>query len=231
MLFSYDFPHFKTQELLFNLIVKGYDIKYVIGMPWVNLGHKPHVLRMEPRFSGLIHPKTICERFKIPYLVMEHNSQESISYVKENPVDYGIVGGARILSEDVINSFKKGIVNIHPGLLPEIRGLETIKWSIYLDKPLGNTVHLINPKIDAGKMIVREEIEVYTDDTLPELYIRLVQAQPSILIKALDMLKRDDCELVDLNEVSKDYHSNMPVEYEKKVADLLPVWLKKYSVK
>jgi len=50
--------------------------------------------------------------------------------------------------EDIINAFKIGVLNMHPGILPDNRGLDTIKWAIMKDMKQGVSCHLISKEID-----------------------------------------------------------------------------------
>ena len=43
--------------------------------------------------------------------------------------------------------FDTGIINIHPGLLPENRGLDNIKWALYHNMPQGLTVNFIRKRL------------------------------------------------------------------------------------
>ena len=233
MVFSYDFPHFKTQEILYRLLTEGYKIRYVIASPWKKLNIPHSILRDRPYYTGLIHPQKICQRFNIPYKCFDHNSNEAIKYIKNLPVDYGIIASARILSKNIISLFDKGIINIHPGILPEIRGLETLKWSILLNQPIGNTVHLLGNKIDGGRLINKEVLKLNPDDSMIDISLRLFMIQPEILIKSLKVLhklgKRKINTLEDLDLKSKNYYSSMPSNLEKKVLILFSKWLRKYS--
>ena len=42
----------------------------------------------------------------------------------------------------------KPIVNAHPGIIPLTRGLDSLKWAIYQNVPIGNTLHLIDNEVD-----------------------------------------------------------------------------------
>ena len=55
---------------------------------------------------------------------------EEFRLIKKHNLDIGIILGARILSKQIIDAFSIGIVNLHPGILPENRGLDNVKWSI-----------------------------------------------------------------------------------------------------
>ena len=63
----------------------------------------------------------------------------------------------RILSKRFIRSFGKSIINIHPSLLPKFKGLNTFERVLKKrERKSGCTVHFVNEKLDAGKIILRK---------------------------------------------------------------------------
>ena len=56
--------------------------------------------------------------------------------------------------------FAKPILNIHPSLLPKYKGLKTHKRVIKnKEKYSGSTVHLVNAKLDSGKIILQKKLK------------------------------------------------------------------------
>ena len=72
----------------------------------------------------------------------------------------------KILSNNFINKFSKPILNIHPSLLPKYKGLNTHKRAIEnKERYSGATVHIVNKKLDSGKIILQKKIRILkTDD-------------------------------------------------------------------
>ena len=59
----------------------------------------------------------------------------------------------KILSKNFIKKFKGKIVNIHPSLLPNYKGLNTYKRALKnKEKFTGCTVHYVTAKLDSGKI-------------------------------------------------------------------------------
>ena len=71
-----------------------------------------------------------------------------------------LAGFMKILPDYFIKSFKGKIINIHPSLLPKYKGLNTHK-RVFLnnEKFTGCTVHYVNKKLDAGKIILQKKLE------------------------------------------------------------------------
>ena len=164
--FAYNFHHWKTQNGIINLMMSGKKPDVIFAADKVDLNFYKSKIRISPKDLHLHHPKEIAEQFGIDYKVVKHNSDEVQTEVKKRNLDLGIVLGARILKPIAFNSFNKGVLNMHPGILPENRGLDTIKWAIFNKLNQGVTCHLIDEKIDRGLIVKIDKINIYNDDTL-----------------------------------------------------------------
>ena len=72
-------------------------------------------------------------------------------------------------------------MNIHPSLLPKYKGLNTHERVILnSEKFTGCTVHLVNSKLDSGKIIMRKKVKIYKNDN-PEILAKRVLKQEHIL--------------------------------------------------
>ena len=88
-----------------------------------------------------------------------------------------LAGFMRILTPAFVARFAGRLLNIHPSLLPDFRGLHTheraleagVQWH-------GCTVHFVTPELDAGPSIVQGVVPVHADDT-PETLAQRVQVQ------------------------------------------------------
>ena len=227
MVFAYDFPHKKTQDFIHALTTHHYKIDYVISAPWKKLPTSSH---LSSHYKNLVHPRVLCERLKIPYHVLEHNNQEAIELLRKAPVDLSIVSGARILSPEIIKVCRSKILNLHPGLLPEIRGLDTLLWSIYYDYPIGISAHLISSKIDCGTLIYKELLKLYPTDSLARINQRLVARQSHVLLKALTLLSTQSF-TENLDGTVHRYNSAMPKDLVEITLEKFSAWRKKYSLR
>jgi phosphoribosylglycinamide formyltransferase-1 len=219
--FAYNFPHKKTQDFLLRLLVDGFRPALVIAADPVQLNIPKPTVRVKVRHIDLVHPADICRALNIPYQVVPHNSPECADLLREAHIAVALIAGARILKEPVISSVTRGIINIHPGWLPDVRGLDALQWAIYHDLPLGVTAHTIDERIDAGRILVREKIAEYPDDTLLDLSLRLEQTQNNIISASIQRLLSEP--LDQFEAVGKDtvLHRKMPPEMEAELAERL----------
>lgn len=79
-----------------------------------------------------------------------------------------------ILGTDVLRTIPGKFVNLHISLLPYNRGADPNTWSFLEETPKGVTIHLIDPGIDSGPILVQRELTFEdTGVTLAESYQRL----------------------------------------------------------
>jgi methionyl-tRNA formyltransferase len=212
-IFGYNFRHWKTQEGIQNLVLSGNKPSVVFAADPVELKFYKSKIRIAPKDLFLFHPRSIAQSHSIDYHVVEHNSHEVVERIKNKNLDLGIVLGARILKKEVINSFNIGVLNMHPGILPENRGLDNIKWAIVENMPIGVTCHLINSEIDRGSIISRSNIKIYKDDTLVDIHIRVQNLEQKMMLKSIDILRSGNRDFEPA--ASGRYFRGMPKEVEE----------------
>ena len=89
-----------------------------------------------------------------------HNSEQVMPYLKELELDLIVFGGTRIIRGEILDFPKDGVINSHPGLLPECRGSASPAWSVYHDIPIGSSTHFCDNGIDTGQLLLRREVPV-----------------------------------------------------------------------
>lgn len=115
-----------------------------------------------------------------------------IDTLKAYDPDILVVVAFRILPPEVYELPVHGAVNAHASLLPKYRGAAPIHWAVYHgEKETGVTVFQIDRKVDTGKIILQEKIEILEEDTTGKLYDVLKEISADALLKALDMLEND----------------------------------------
>ena len=115
------------------------------------------------------------------YHILTQTITAKVKIIIDYKINFGIIAGARILSKEIIKLFSYGILNIHPGLLPQNRGLDSILWAISKNNKIGISAHLINDKIDAGKLVFNKVINPGKNDNIFDIYKKVFEAQISIL--------------------------------------------------
>jgi phosphoribosylglycinamide formyltransferase-1 len=192
----------------------------------VKLNFYQSQIRTSPKDLYLHHPRDIAKHYNIDYKVVVHNSEQVAALVKERQLDLGIILGARILKPISFKNFKIGVLNMHPGLLPENRGLDNIKWAIVNNLAQGVTTHLIDEKIDKGLLLHKEQISIYKDDTLLDLQLRVQHLEQKLMLRSINTLeKNSNLELKKLGVGT--YNKPMSPEVEETLLDLFEEYKKK----
>lgn len=218
--FAYNFPHKKTQDFLVRLHLENARVRLVLAADPVKLDIPPPSIRTKLHSDGgLLHPKKVAERFGWRYEVVEHNSSRSEALIKEERIDAAIIAGARVLKASVIATVPLGIINFHPGMLPEVRGLDAMQWALHEGHPLGVTAHIIDHRVDAGVVLLRRKIKLCRHDTVFDVSHRLVDIQSDMLPEALNLLAAGTSHLPRIS--GGKLHGKMPAALEKQVPRLL----------
>ncbi len=103
-----------------------------------------------------------------------------------------LAGFMKILSKKFIKNFKGHILNIHPSLLPKYKGLNTHQRVIKNNEKFsGCTVHIVNSKLDSGKIILQKKVKIKKDDTPLKLSKRILKQEHILYPKAIKKLLTD----------------------------------------
>ena len=100
-----------------------------------------------------------------------------------------LAGFMKILSKDFIRKFKGKILNIHPSLLPKYKGLNTHDRVIQnKEKYSGCTVHLVNSKLDSGKIILQKKVKLSKKETPSSLQKKILKHEHVLYPRAISKI-------------------------------------------
>ncbi|MEE4538823.1 MAG: phosphoribosylglycinamide formyltransferase [Erythrobacter sp.] len=127
-----------------------------------------------------------------------------------------LAGYMRILTDDFVERWAGRMLNIHPSLLPEYRGLDTFARAIAAgDRHAGASVHIVTPQLDAGEVIAQARVAIAPGDT-PETLARRVQfAEHQLYPKALSAYVSRGSDPVFLFEKARRLALALPETHER----------------
>jgi phosphoribosylglycinamide formyltransferase-1 len=100
-----------------------------------------------------------------------------------------LAGYMRLLTPYLVSRWAGRMLNIHPSLLPEFKGLHTHARAIAAGKSEhGCTVHLVTEDLDSGPAIMQARVPVLPDDTEVTLSARVLAAEHRLYPEALRKL-------------------------------------------
>lgn len=92
-----------------------------------------------------------------------------------------LAGFMRILTAGFVEHYLGRLLNIHPSLLPNFRGLHTHRQAIDAGvKVHGATVHFVTPELDGGPIIAQAVVPVLPDDDEDSLADRVLEQEHQI---------------------------------------------------
>lgn len=106
------------------------------------------------------------------------NSRRTLEVIKRNDIDIIVTClFDQILDKKLIDTVNKGCLNIHPGLLPECRGVfPEFHTAAQKCHAFGVTIHLIEDnKIDRGRILVRKIIEINGETSMVAIGRKLIK--------------------------------------------------------
>lgn len=146
-----------------------------------------------------------AKRWKVPATVIEmkdckdkadYNDKILAAAQSYRPDLICLAGYMRICGENLINAFKKRIINIHPALLPSFRGLHGQRQAIEAGvKIAGCTVHFVGTGLDDGPIITQVAVPVYDNDTEETLSDRILAEEHPAYVRAVKAYCEDKLHL------------------------------------
>ena len=127
-----------------------------------------------------------------------------------------LAGFMRLLTADLLERWQWRILNIHPALLPDFKGLDTHKRVIDADVKIhGATVHFVVPELDSGPVIAQGAINVRPGDSEEALAVRVLKVEHRIYPLALKLVAEGRVQI-------KNNHTLIDGVPVPNVADLAP---------
>lgn len=96
----------------------------------------------------------------------------------------------QILSKELIDVPRVGIINIHASLLPKYRGAAPIQWSLINgEAETGITTFFIEEGLDTGDILLKRSIPISDEDTTASLEIKLADLGAEVMLETLSGLE------------------------------------------
>ena len=149
------------------------------------------IISNNPEAKGLEYSKIYKIKKKIyNYNKKKISEKRILKDLKSNDIKLICLAGfMKILSKDFIRSFKGKILNIHPSLLPKYKGLNTHQRAIQnKEKYSGCTVHLVNSKLDSGKIILQKKVRLSKKETPSSLQKKILKHEHILYPKAISKI-------------------------------------------
>lgn len=186
-------PDFAVEPLKL-LIENGYNVVAVVTNKDKPVGRKQILTAPPVKQFALENNISVFQYDKIRV--------EGVENLKDlNPDIMITCAFGQILSKEILDIPKYGVINIHASLLPKYRGASPIHFAILNgETKTGITIMKTNEGVDTGDIIYQEELEIKDNETCGELFDRLsilganclIKTLPSIFDKTAKYIVQDD---------------------------------------
>ncbi len=186
--------------VLEKIIDKGYNISAVVTSPDKPAGRGRKVQISQVKRVALDYDLKILQPANL-------NDPEFINQLKDLSPDIQVVVAFRKLPKDVWQIPPLGTFNMHASLLPDYRGAAPINWAIINgEKYTGVTTFFIDENIDAGKILLKEKIDIDPAETAGSLHDKIKIKGAELVIKTLEGLIKNSLKAVNQKDIEKKYH-------------------------
>ena len=114
---------------------------------------------------------------------------DALAAVTASAPDLVLLTGSDIAPASLLAIPRVATINAHYGLLPRYRGMNVTEWSLFHGDPPGVSVHIVDPGIDTGDILLREEIPCPPGATLQSLRAAHQQTAARLLVDAALQLR------------------------------------------
>lgn len=124
---------------------------------------------------------------------LKNNDEVKKELEQLNPDVIVVVAYGKILPKYVLDYPKYSCINVHGSILPKYRGAAPIQWSIINgDEKTGITIMYMDEGMDTGDIISILETKIDTNETLNDIYDKLLDLGKKGLKSALNMIIKEE---------------------------------------
>jgi len=179
-------PEFAVPSLR-ALVGEGFDVLAVVTQPDKPQGRSR---------SRTVPPpvKLAAEAEGIPVLQPERPTDPAfVARLRELAPDVGVVVAyGHILKPELLRIPARGMVNVHPSLLPALRGAAPVEWAIMNGVEMtGVSIMVLDEGMDSGPVLLQIPHAIEPDQTGGELSAHLAEMGAQALVEALAMWEQD----------------------------------------
>lgn len=126
------------------------------------------------------------------------------------------VAYGQFLPEKILNLFKKGVINVHPSLLPKYRGAAPIQHAIWNgDESSAITIMKMTKGMDAGPYCFQKKFKINDQDNFGAIMDLVIHEAPKILYESLKSIFNNNVIWIDQDDSKKTLAPILTREQEK----------------
>jgi folate-dependent phosphoribosylglycinamide formyltransferase PurN len=135
----------------------------------------------------------------------DQNFPSSIAQLRAWSPDLIIFTGGNILRKQLLQVPRLGVLNVHLGFLPEIRGMSSPEWSLLNHVPVGITIHYMDEGIDTGPILQRYDFPDLAEcESLSDLRNRFIAFGVNKIAEVVNGLDQNKISATAQRDLDKD---------------------------
>lgn len=197
------------------LVENGFNVVAVITAPDKPKGRGQQLATSPVKDCALKHGIPVLQPTNL-------KSPEFVEELRSYQANLQIVVAFRMLPEIVWDMPEIGTFNLHASLLPQYRGAAPINWAIINgEKETGVTTFFLKHEIDTGKIIYQEKEPIKHEDTVGDLYLRLMNKGAHLVLKTVKAIETgqypeiEQDESVDIKHAPKIFRETCEIEWDR----------------
>jgi len=146
---------------------------------------------LEDNFEKKMFFKSVSADFPNNTAIFESNNindAKAKQAILDLAPDVLISFGVNKIRKELIGLAEKCFMNVHRGILPKYRGLDSDLWAVHNKdfSNIGVTIHTVEPELDTGDVIYQEKINIDRQMRIYHLRYHTTVKAADLVIKALE---------------------------------------------
>jgi phosphoribosylglycinamide formyltransferase-1 len=141
-----------------------------------------------------------AEKLGVPVFVFNrkdfYENRRVLDFLKKESPDLIVLAGFLwLVPQNIVEAFKKKIINIHPALLPKYGGKGMYGYNVHRavkengETETGITIHYVDEQFDHGDIILQKKVKVLPQDTIEDIALKVHDLEyvyyPKVIVKLL----------------------------------------------
>ena len=151
--------------------------------------------------------KDVCSSNGIPIEYFDNiNDIKFVEKLKHLAPDLIVLGGAPLIKKQIIELPKIAVLNSHPGILPQAKGMDVVAQSIIDNVPLGVSVFKVDEGIDSGAILMEKFLNKNIEGLkLHEIEALVEELSANAMLESIEMIKNGNYSFIPQTEKGNIY--------------------------
>jgi folate-dependent phosphoribosylglycinamide formyltransferase PurN len=170
------------------------SLEILTSLPFQRTISRRHQRLVSEAIRALPRPDVRLDAAAVRY-VPHTNGPRAVETLRSLEPAIVVQLGAGILRRQIFTIPSLGALNMHHGIAPAIRGMNSIYWALWERRPdwIGTTVHLIDEGLDTGRPLAYFRVQpVAPGEGFPSLYVRATEGGVRNLVSVVQRLLRGE---------------------------------------